>query len=109
MIPENLARSFRDTLLAGGYNLLVGSGISLDSRNGRGELLRSAEQLRVDLCGLTGARANTSLTRAYALLTKPQIQAEIVDKFVSCKPGPSLHSLPQFLWRRIFTFNVDDV
>ncbi len=109
MIPENLAKSFRDTLLAGGYNLLVGSGISLDSRNGRGELLRSAEQLRVDLCNLTGARATTSLTRAYALLNKSQIQAEIVDSFVNCTAGAAVQPLPLFLWRRIFTFNVDDV
>lgn len=28
---------------------------------------------------------------------------------MNCTPGPSLHPLPLFLWRRIFTFNVDDV
>jgi hypothetical protein len=70
MVPSTLAKSFEDTLLAGGYNLLVGSGISLDSRNGNGEPLRSADQLRRDLCSLTGARDTTTLTRAYALLNK---------------------------------------
>jgi hypothetical protein len=109
MVPAAFAKPFEETLLAGGYNLLVGSGISLDSRNGRGEQLRSAEELRRDLCNLTGARENTSLTRVYALLSGPQVQAEIVDKFLKCSPGPSLQPLPFFLWRRIFTFNVDDV
>ncbi len=109
MVPSAFAKPFEETLLAGGYNLLVGSGISLDSRNGEGDLLRSADQLRRDLCGLTGARENTSLTRAYALLSAPQVQAEIVHKFHNCSPGPSLQYLQFFLWRRIFTFNVDDV
>jgi hypothetical protein len=62
MIPAALTKAFEDTLLAGGYNLLVGSGISLDSRNGRGEPLRSADQLRRDLCKLTGVGETTTLT-----------------------------------------------
>lgn len=109
MVPDSVLKVFTDTLLAGGYNLLLGAGISLDSRNGKGETLRSAERLRQDLCSLTGARDTTSLTRAYALLTKQQIQSEIVDRFRECSPGPSLEALPLFLWRRLFTFNVDDV
>ncbi len=109
MIPEPLAGEFQDTLLSGGYNLLLGSGVSLDSCNGRGELLRGAEDLRRDLCRLTGARDSTTLTRAYALLDEQQIQTEIVEKFADCEPGPSLHPLRRFLWRRLFTFNIDDV
>jgi hypothetical protein len=109
MIPDHGVKAFRDTLLAGGYNLLLGAGISLDSHNGKGEALRSAETLRKDLCSLTGARDNTSLTRAYALLSKQQIQEQIVGRFKECKAGTSLQELPQLLWRRLFTFNVDDV
>ena len=109
MIPDHAAKAFRDTLLAGGYNLLLGAGISLDSHNGKGEPLRGAETLRKDLCSLTGARDNTTLTRAYALLSKQQIQEQIVERFKECKPGTSLQWLPLFLWRRLFTFNVDDV
>lgn len=37
------------------------------------------------------------------------MEHEIIGGFSNCTPGPSLRSLPLFLWRRIFTFNVDDV
>jgi hypothetical protein len=66
MLPEDQLPTFCDTLLGDSYNLLLGSGISCESHNGRGELLRSAEQLRRDLCRITGARDNTSLTREFA-------------------------------------------
>ena len=33
MIPSHLQVAFRDSLFAGSYNLLLGSGISLNSRN----------------------------------------------------------------------------
>ncbi|HEX3354416.1 MAG TPA: SIR2 family protein [Terriglobales bacterium] len=109
MISKDLLPAFRDTLLGGSYNLLLGSGITLDSRNGHGELLRSAESLRHDLCKLTGAGDTTLLTRVYPLLSPQQIQRELVDRFSNCKPGLSVENMPHFLWRRLFTFNIDDV
>ncbi|MGO9116853.1 MAG: SIR2 family protein [Desulfomonilaceae bacterium] len=109
MIPEALFPSFRQTLLRGGYNLLLGSGICLDSFNGKGLNLRSADQLRRDLCTLTGARESTSLSRVYPLLNDAQRQSELVEGFSQCTPGPSIKDLSRFLWRRVFTFNIDDV
>jgi hypothetical protein len=109
MIPKDRMQAFSDTLLGGNYNLLLGSGVTLDSRNGHGEFLRSAENLRQDLCKMTGARDTTMLTRVYPLLTPEQIQRELVDRFAKCSPGQSMESVPRFLWRRIFTFNIDDV
>lgn len=101
--------AFRETLLSGSYNLLLGSGVSLDSENGRGEKLRDSEQLRLDLCKITGAPDATKLHRVYPLLTDPQRDEELVKRFSDCQPGPSLRDVPRFLWRRAFTFNIDDV
>jgi hypothetical protein len=84
-------------------------GSPLTAANGRGEFLRSADELRRDLCKLTGVGETTTLTRAYALLSKPQVEQQIIGGISNCVPGPSLRLLPLFLWRRIFTFNVDDV
>lgn len=109
MIPEQMKPALRDTLLKGGYNLLLGSGVTLDSHNSLGEPLRSSEQLRRDLCTVTGAPATTSLTRAYALLQPDLRRNELTQRFAGCQPGPSVESLPRFLWRRLFTFNIDDV
>jgi hypothetical protein len=109
MIPAALMPAFRETLIPGSYNLLLGSGISLDSRNGRGQFLRSSERLRLDLCAATSAPNTTSLTRVCALLTAKQVHEELVEQFSDCVPGPSVTNLPRFIWRRLFSFNIDDV
>ncbi|MDP9177430.1 MAG: SIR2 family protein [Gemmatimonadota bacterium] len=108
MIPAEAMQAFSETLLTGGYNLLLGSGVSLDSCNGLGKPLKSSESLRQELCKLTGVRTETSLTRVYALLSREQRQSALVEPFSNCQPGPSLKYLSPFLWRRLFTFNVDD-
>ena len=109
MISPDLLPAFRQSLLSGSYNLLTGSGISRDSKNGRGDQLLGAEDLRAALCSLTGAKSSTSLSRVYPLLSPAQISTELVEHYENCRPGPSLAFLDKFLWRRHFTFNVDDV
>ncbi len=109
MIPVSLKGAFRDTLISGGYNLLLGAGISLDSKNPSGDYLRSGEKLRKDLCQLVGVNENTPIQRAYTALSQNQIKLELVQKFTCQEPGNSAMLLPEFVWRRIFTFNIDDV
>ena len=109
MLDKELIGSFRHTLFAGKYNLLLGSGVSLSSRDRNGAFLRGTEKLRQDICELTGARAGTSLSRAYSLLTEQQRRAELIDRYSNCQPGEELFPLHKCLWKRIFTFNIDDV
>ena len=109
MLSSKLIEPFRHTLFTGKYNLLLGSGISLKSRDRNGEFLRGTERLRLDVCGLTGASTGTSLPRAYGLLTDHQRKTELIDKYSNCQPGDELYPLRQCLWKRIFTFNIDDV
>ena len=109
MLDLGRAEAFRDTLFAGKYNLLLGSGVSLKSRVRSGAFLRGTEQLRRDICALTNTGTGTSLSRAYCLLTDQQRQTELVDKYSNCQPGAELLPLSRCLWKRIFTFNIDDV
>lgn len=109
MLDTSLLATFRDSLFTGRYNLLLGSGVSLTSHNRKGEALRDVERLREDLCKLTGSKSNTSLTRAYSLLTAEQRKTEIVDAYSGCRPGADLLPLQRYIWKRLFTFNVDDV
>lgn len=99
-----LATSLRE----GQYNLFLGAGVSLDSVNGRGQRLPSSMQFRDELCDLTGARKTSSLQRAFAGLEQHQIQSNVTERFINCQPGPSLIKVPSFIWRRIFTLNIDD-
>ncbi|WP_083808489.1 P-loop NTPase [Granulicella tundricola] len=109
MIPEDSLAAFKQSLLSGSYNLLTGSGISRDSTNQKKQKLLGAEDLRIHLCDLTGAKSGTSLSRVYPLLKKEQIAKELVEAYSGCHPGQSLKYLDKFLWRRFFTFNIDDV
>ena len=109
MIPKDTIAAFQNTLFTGGYNLLLGSGICLDSNNGLSEQLRSAEELRQDLCSLKKVRDTTALTRVAGMLTPEEVEKQLVQRFSNCKPGKSLTYLPKYLWKRLFTFNIDDV
>ena len=52
MIPEAFLVRFRDSLIRGEYNLLLGSGICLDSINRLGETLRGDQTSCDAICVL---------------------------------------------------------
>jgi hypothetical protein len=110
---ENLTPSEKAALAAsvraGDYNLLLGAGVSLDSTNGDGVGLLSGNALRQRLCEVTQLSETTSLQRAASALTPSQIDVELTQRFSRCKSGPSAQPIPRFLWKRIFTLNIDDV
>jgi hypothetical protein len=99
-----LARSIR----RGRYNLLVGAGVSLDSSDHLGQKLPSATKLTQGLCALKDARAGTSLQRVFSTLTDQEIEDHLVNVFADCRAGETVLGIPSFLWRRVFTLNVDD-
>ena len=106
LTPE-LLRAIKGTLLSGGYSLLLGAGVSRDSRNGVGPL-PSGDELRNTLIGLKKLKPSSNLARAYQALTQGDIDTHITDRFIKCSAGPSLLQIPNFNWRRIYTLNVDD-
>lgn len=109
---ENLTPLEKQSLIAsvrsGEYNLFLGAGISLDSRNGKGDLLPTGNGLRARLCEVADVDSSTSLQRSASVLTEQEKEVELTQRFSGCKAGPSLHTLPTFLWKRIFTLNIDD-
>ena len=98
---------FRRALTAGHYTLLLGSGISTDSTNAKGHL-PTANQLRLALSKLKGASDTAPLQQVFPLLTPAEIREHVTEHFINCTPGPSLTKFPAFIWRRAFTFNIDD-
>ena len=105
--PEETA-AFSRSLSSGQYSLLLGSGISTDSTNSRGSL-PTGEQLRQILCDLKGVQRNAPLQQVFSLLTEDEIEDQITSRYINCSPGPSVLHFPHFLWKRAFTFNIDDV
>ncbi|MCW1840203.1 SIR2 family protein [Prosthecomicrobium hirschii] len=94
-------------LRAGQYNLLLGAGFSMDSSNAKGQLPSGSELLE-ELAAATKSR-KTTLQRLYQMLTALQVKENITERFIGTEPGETAKLMSSFVWRRIFTWNVDDV
>ena len=107
MIDDTILSQMASSLIAGKYNLFLGSGVSLDSSNSGGKL-PSASKLRDELCSLKGVHKTSSLQRVFSTLTYHERQTHVIDRFKSCTPGATLIKLREFNWKRVFTLNIDD-
>ena len=106
-ISEGQQSAFNRALVSGHYTLLLGSGVSTDSTNVKGPL-PSAEKLGRTLCEYKGVPPTAPLQQIFSLLDPSEVRQYVTDYFVNCSPGPSLTKFPAFIWRRAFTFNIDD-
>ncbi len=107
-ISEDQHEAFRSALAAGQYNLLLGAGASMDASNKLGPI-PSGDVFKEDLCRATGASTKHSLQRVFSLLKGKQVDDLVTARFVGCKPGRTANLISHFLWKRIFTWNIDDV
>lgn len=108
MIPLDQLEYFKKTLTAGNYNLLLGSGVSLDSLDAKGDQLKSAWDLTQELCVLKNVSTSTPLSRVALALTDKEVEKYLTNQFSKCKPGETVKKLTSFVWRNAFTFNIDD-
>lgn len=108
MLNQEVLDKLRPSLFAGHYNLLLGSGISLDSTDKKGQPLKSAWDLTIDLCNLKGVKSSTPLSRVSLLLDSDEVEKYITKPYLACRPGETVKRLTSFVWRTVFTLNVDD-
>lgn len=108
MLTDDVLNALRPSLFAGHYNLLLGSGISLDSTDSNGKPLKSASDLTVELCNLKGVNTSNTLSRVTNLLEPDEIKKLITIPYSICKAGETVKRLTSFVWKTAFTFNVDD-
>jgi hypothetical protein len=107
-LPSDLIEEIKNTLVAGRYSLFIGAGASIGGLDRRDKALPSSEVLRQRLVDMKGIKASSSLARAYNQLTQGEIDTEITERLSNCKPGPAMLRLPKFVWRRIYSLNIDD-
>ncbi|HTW51935.1 MAG TPA: SIR2 family protein [Stellaceae bacterium] len=100
--------AFVSSLRAGHYNLLLGAGASVDASNNFG-LLPAGAAFKDTLCALKNVSVNYSLQRVYELLTPPEIDKYVTARFKDAVPGDTTKLISSFIWKRIFTWNLDDV
>jgi hypothetical protein len=99
--------AFLSSLKWGQYNLLLGAGASVDSFNKIG-LLPTGGTFKDELATLKSANKSQPLQRIFSLLTKKEIVDHVQRRFEGCTPGPTYELLSTFIWKRAFTFNIDD-
>jgi hypothetical protein len=107
-LDEAETSSLIASIRAGEYNLFIGAGVSLDSRNLAGEFLPSGDALRERLCAIAEISPKSPLQRAASSLTERQVEEELTQRFSGVVPGASLKPFPTYLWKRIFTLNIDE-
>lgn len=108
MLPPEIHDSFRASLFSGQYNLLLGSGVSLDSTDSHREPLQSASGLTKKLCELKKVSATTPLSRVALLLNPDEVEEHLTKPYSSCRPGETVKRVTGFVWRSIYSFNIDD-
>lgn len=107
-LTEAETSSLVASIKAGEYNAFLGAGVSLDAANAAGAFLPSGEVLRARLCEVAGLSTRSPMQRAASALTEAQIEIELTTRFSGAVPGPSLAPFPRFLWKRIYTLNIDE-
>lgn len=100
--------AFRSGLKAGSYNLLLGAGASMDAKNELGDL-PGGNALKNNLCKIKDVSEAYSLQRVFSLLNSQEVNEHVFQRFVNCVPGPTAKLISSFVWKRIFTWNIDDV
>lgn len=108
MLSKDQLEALRPSLYSGHYNLLLGSGVSLDSTDRFNKPLKSATDLAVDLCNLKGVKTTTPLSRVSTLLDTKETEKYLTRPYFACRPGESVRRLTSFVWKTAFTFNIDD-
>ncbi len=108
MLSQEQIDALRPSLFAGHYNLLLGSGISLDSYAATGTPLKGAFDLTADLCALKDVKDTTPLSRVSLLLTPSETEKYLTKPYVACRPGETVNRLTSFVWKTAFTLNIDD-
>jgi hypothetical protein len=97
-----------DSLLSGRYNLLIGAGGSLDSTNQYDKNLLSGSAYLKFISDKKKLPLKYSLQDVYSMLTDEEVDTLVTKMFSKCKAGPTVIRLTEYLWNRIFSFNIDD-
>ncbi|MCL6707882.1 SIR2 family protein [Pseudomonas sp. R2.Fl] len=90
------------------YYLLCGSGTSLDSVGQRGPM-KSGMQLADAINKHKGLAKTTSLQRGARALSQSDKQIFLTEGYRCVSPGITSKRILSYAWKRIFTFNIDDV
>ncbi|MFZ2209066.1 MAG: SIR2 family protein [Porticoccaceae bacterium] len=117
LIPTDDLKAIADAVARGEYSLLLGAGASSGGTGGDQKPIPMAADLAnqlIDEFSLPTERGSASLYEAYdaagrrSSITGLSRDDYLKLRFTKCTPPEWLRQLPQFVWHRIWTLNIDD-
>lgn len=110
MIPHDIAEKVVAGVRAGRYSLLLGSGFSAKAQSPDGRYLPIGSQLAEELAREFSLPPGHPLPRLWGALLSPDRERYLEKRLKNCRVSNG-EPLPihRFVWRSVYTFNVDDV
>lgn len=109
MFSESIAQQVIPALRAGRYSLLIGSGFSATSHNARGQNLPIGNQLAKEIAKQFDLPDSYPLAQIADSVPKDELHRFLIDRFSGCKAAQHARLISSFVWRSIYTLNIDDV
>lgn len=112
-----LIAQIAEAMAKGEYNLLLGAGASIGGKGGDGRPLPSANTLIKELIAdfdVPADPSDTSLAAAYEAAGRRKDggghsrETYLSGRFMGCTPPNWFSVLPRFVWKRVWTLNIDD-
>ncbi len=108
MLNDDQAERFVRDVRSGTYSLLLGAGASFGGANAKGDPLPLGGTYAAELARYKKVAETTPLQRVFALLDEDERKTLVIDRFSGCSPSEALRAIPTFVWKRIFSLNIDD-
>lgn len=109
MISESIIQKVIPALKAGRYSLLIGSGFSATSHNASHLKLPIGNQLAKEVAQQFDLPDSYPLAQLADSVPKDELQSFLINRFSGCSASPQARLISSFVWRSIYTFNIDDV
>ncbi|NRD54466.1 SIR2 family protein [Corallococcus exiguus] len=109
MLPDSIKPSVIAALRRGRYSLLLGAGFSADSTNSTGESLPVGDRLKNDIAKAFGLEDYYPLAMLAGAVPAETLGKFFEQKFKGCVASERIRIVSQFVWKSIYSFNVDDV
>lgn len=109
MISESIAQQVMPALKAGRYSLLIGSGFSATSYNANNLKLPIGNQLAKEVAQEFDLPDGYSLAQLTDSVPTDDLQRFLISRLSGCNASPHARLISLFVWRSIYTLNIDDV
>ncbi len=108
MIPSHLEHAVFEAIRRGRYSLFLGAGYSCSACSSSGLSLPLGDRLREELSKEFHLPPQYSLGQITAAIPLPKLHSFFTSRLQNCRPHPASLYISTFIWRSIYTVNIDD-